>query len=119
MPAEGVYAGWVVSGARVYPAAINVGAPRTFSDDKRPSFLEAHLLGFSGDLYDADVAVLFVAWLRAARSFASTAELEQVVLSNIEWVRNKLGQDACNLGERHVLDVARTAAITVVGKGQA
>lgn len=98
MPAEGVYAGWVARGASAWPAAINVGAPRTFTDELRPSFLEANLIGFEGDLYGCDVAVAFAAWLRAPRHFSSTDELERVVLSNIGWVQTHLGTGGQTLG---------------------
>ena len=91
MPAEGVYGGWGIVGDAAWPAAINVGTPRTFTDRVDDSFIEAHLLGFEGDLYGRNVAVVFSQWLRAARRFESTAELEQVVGNNINWVQMYLG----------------------------
>ena len=90
MPAEGVYGGLVASGGLAWPAAINVGAPPTFSGSD-PSFLEANLVGFDGDLYGANVSVLFASWLRASRRFDSIEELERAVRANIDWVRAKLG----------------------------
>ena len=42
----------------------------------------------------SDLAVIFVAWLRASRPFSSLEELERVVLGNIDWVRRNVG-DAC------------------------
>lgn len=90
LPAEGVYAGFVIRGLAAWPAAINVGAPPTFSAP-RTSFLEANLIGFAGDLYGHEVDVAFVSWLRPSRPFDSTEELERTVLSNIDWVRTNLG----------------------------
>jgi riboflavin kinase/FMN adenylyltransferase len=90
MPGEGVYACVVTDGRRAWPAAANVGAPPTFSTH-RDAFLEANLLGFSGDLYDRELAVLFVSWLRASRPFSSLDELERVVLGNIAWVAENVG----------------------------
>ena len=90
MPGEGVYACVVTDGRRAWPAAANVGAPPTFSTH-RDAFLEANLIGFEGDLYGADLAVVFVEWLRASRQFSSLEELERVVLGNIDWVRHNLG----------------------------
>lgn len=90
MPAEGVYACYVVHGSRAWPAAANVGAPPTFSGP-RTAFLEANLLGFSGDLYGRTVEVAFARWLRASRRFDSLEELERVVLGNIGWVGEHLG----------------------------
>lgn len=97
LPAEGVYAGLVcVSGRdalRAYPAAINVGRPRTFAPgEEGEAFLEATLLGFGGDLYGERVSVVFARWLREPRTFPSVEELERVVLSNVDWVRGALGE---------------------------
>ena len=90
VPAQGVYAGWVVMDCSAWPAAINVGLPPSFNDGDTPSFLEANLIGFTGDLYGADLAVSFASWLRASRKFDSLDELEQTVLDNIDWVKNHL-----------------------------
>lgn len=90
LPADGVYAGFVICGPTAWPAAINVGAPPTFSAPQA-SFLEANLMGFAGDLYGREVDVAFVSWLRPSRPFDSTEELERTVRSNIEWVRTNLG----------------------------
>lgn len=92
LPAEGVYACYVVCDGSAWPAAANVGAPPTFSCPD-PAFLEANLLGFSGDLYGAFVSVSFVQWLRASRVFDSLEELERTVLSNIAWVNEHLGHE--------------------------
>ena len=106
LPAEGVYAGLVCVGGAgnsdtpgdpcdrlAYPAAINVGKPRTFSlGEEGAAFLEATLLGFSGDLYDEEVSVVFCRWLREPRAFSSLEELERTVLANIDWVRGALGE---------------------------
>ena len=98
LPAEGVYAGYVVRGDTAWPAAINVGKPRSFSPgEEGEPFLEATLLGFSGDLYGAEVRVAFARWLRAPRSFSSVGELERVVLSNVSWVRVTLGERGIDL----------------------
>lgn len=98
VPAQGVYAGWVLMGSSAWPAAINVGLPPSFSDMDAPSFLEANLVGFKGDLYGADLAVSFASWLRASRKFDSLDELEQTVLGNIDWVKNHLGTKRIELG---------------------
>ena len=91
--AGGVYAGYVTHGDTAWPAAVNVGKPRSFSPGEEGApFLEATLLGFDGDLYGAVVDVSFVRWLREPRSFSSIEELERVVLGNVSWVRATLGE---------------------------
>lgn len=123
LPAEGVYAGLVRVGDSAYPAAVNVGAPKTFEDaatsagperaagpGKTPGpaqaavipgpaerLLEANLLGFSGDLYGREVSVAFTDFLRPQRAFDSLDELVSVVNGNIDWVRDNLGETGVGL----------------------
>lgn len=92
MPAKGVYACYVTSGSHAWSAAANVGAPPTFGGDGT-AFLEANLLGFDGNLYDRQVCVSFIEWLRPSRVFDSLEELERVVLGNIAWVAENLGSE--------------------------
>lgn len=101
VPDQGVYAGYVVSGATAWPVALNVGAPPSFSSGGAgpASLIEANLLGFSGDLYGRDVEVVLVRWLRDSRPFGSLGELERTVLGNVDWVRRALGERAIEVGE--------------------
>lgn len=73
IPAEGVYAAEAVVGGERWPAAINIGANPTFDESERK--VEAHLIGFSGDLYGRTVRLELRRWLRATRRFASPADL--------------------------------------------
>ncbi len=102
VPGQGVYAGFVSARGSSWPAAINVGAPPSFSGADH-SFLEANLLGFRGDLYGRRVRVSLARWLRDSRPFDSLEELERVVRGNIGWVREHLGDRAVALGQ----DLAR------------
>ena len=90
VPGAGVYAGFFLFGGRAWPAAVNVGVPPSFGGPD-PFFLEAHLVGFEGDIYGRSASVVFVRWLRPSRVFASTEELETVVRGNIDWVQENLG----------------------------
>ncbi len=92
LPAEGVYAALVSREGRAWPAAVNVGAPRTFGGQQGERFIEATLVGFEGDLYGAELAVSFIEWLREPRVFSGVEELERVVLGNVEWVREFVGE---------------------------
>ncbi|MDY7101387.1 MAG: bifunctional riboflavin kinase/FAD synthetase [Actinomycetota bacterium] len=70
MPADSVYAGWYVrpNGA-IWPAAINLGRRPTFYEHADDSLLEAHLIGFEGDLYGEQASVRFVEQLRGEVRF--------------------------------------------------
>ena len=98
LPAEGVYAAVALVDGHAWPAAVNVGKPVTFGGERGAAFMEATLVGFSGDLYDRPATVCFVTWLREPRKFASLEELERTVLGNIEWVRRYLGAGEVSLG---------------------
>lgn len=97
VPAEGVYACLVLVGDTVWPAAVNVGVPRTFENEQNCGSIEANLVGFSGDIYGEEVAVAFVERLRGQRAFDSLDELIATVNGNIDWVRANLGSTGFRL----------------------
>ena len=75
VPAEGVYAGlaWIPHDDRAWPAACNIGPNPTFDDNTRK--IEAHLIGFSGNLYRQPVELEFLERLRPTRKFSGRDEL--------------------------------------------
>jgi riboflavin kinase/FMN adenylyltransferase len=74
IPADGVYAVRAHDPhGRAWPAAANVGPNPTFAEQERK--VEVHLIGFSGDLYGAPLAVDFLDRLRDTRPFSGVAEL--------------------------------------------
>lgn len=78
LPAGGVYAARVTvaddaHAGSVWPAAVHVGPSVTFGATE-PT-VEAHLLGFRGDLYGTVVHVDFVERLRDTRGFSSVDDL--------------------------------------------
>jgi riboflavin kinase/FMN adenylyltransferase len=56
-----------------WPGAAYIGSRPTFDGDRR--FLEVHLLDFAGDLYDRELLVEFVAFIRPDRVFQDAASL--------------------------------------------
>ena len=89
VPAEGVYGGYALVDEKRWPCALNLGRAASFADAVSP--LEAHLLGFCGDLYGRRVKVEFVQRLREQRVFTDTDELVATVRRDIAWVRENLG----------------------------
>lgn len=96
-PRAGVYAGYAFDGRAAWPAAINVGIPPTFEGEEGAAELEANILGFSGDLYGAELCILFASFLRNQRTFASEEELVSTVRGNIEDVRELFGEGEVEL----------------------
>jgi riboflavin kinase/FMN adenylyltransferase len=80
-----VYAGRVELDGTTYPAAISVGPPPSFPE--ATAELEAHLLGFRGDLYGRTMRVEFLGHLRPQRRFDSAAELAAAIRDDVETVR--------------------------------
>jgi riboflavin kinase/FMN adenylyltransferase len=97
VPAEGVYAGLVLVDGQAWGAAVNVGVPRTFASENNCGSIEAHLVGYEGDLYGAEVAVAFVERLRGQQTFESLDALMATVQGNIAWVREHLGERGVEL----------------------
>lgn len=69
-PGHGVYAAW----AHGYPAAVSVGVIPTF-DTGRGVVIEAHLIGFKGELYGETLRIAFVERMRGEKRFESVDAL--------------------------------------------
>jgi riboflavin kinase/FMN adenylyltransferase len=87
IPADGVYAAraYVEGREPWYPTACNIGPNPTFGEDARK--VEAHLIGFEGDLYDCRVELEFLRRLRPTRRFDGLDELIRQVRADIEETR--------------------------------
>lgn len=90
VPGNGVYAVRVSLAGRDWPGAANVGPNPTFGELARK--VEAHLIGYSGDLYGERLAVDFVAKVRDTRAFASPAELAAQIREDVKAIANLLAQ---------------------------
>ncbi len=86
-PAEGVYAGRCAVDGVVYPTAVNIGANPTFKESQHK--IEAHLIGFDGNLYGRELCVDLLGRVRDTRPFSSIEELQQQIKDDIEQVRRR------------------------------
>jgi riboflavin kinase / FMN adenylyltransferase len=76
VPADGIYAGWYQRpDGSVHPAALYLGRNPMLALEPPANVVEAHLLDFSGDLYDEAAAVRFVRRLRGDERFDSVDAL--------------------------------------------
>jgi riboflavin kinase/FMN adenylyltransferase len=85
-PGDGVYAARARHGEAAWPAAVNVGPNPTFGENARK--VEAHLIGFSGDLYGQTLALDFVRRLRDTRPFGGVGELVEQLRRDVEAARS-------------------------------
>jgi len=85
IPADGVYTGRaVLSDGEVWSAAISVGRPPTFPQAQ--DYLEAHLIGFNGDLYEAPIVLEFFERLRSHEAYSSLDALKAAIAADVEAV---------------------------------
>ena len=87
--ADGVYGAYAHARGTTYTAAVSVGVSPVFRDETTAT-CEVHLLDFSGDIYDEEIAVDFDTRIRPMIEFDSVEELIETVKSNIEWIRKNL-----------------------------
>jgi riboflavin kinase/FMN adenylyltransferase len=89
VPADGVYAGWLVRRGERRMAAISIGTNPTFSGRERR--VEAYALDFDGDLYGERVALDFVAHLREMRRYEGVEPLVKQIDEDVAQTRELLG----------------------------
>ena len=82
LPAKGVYAGRTFINGDVWPAAINVGPNPTFGEDATK--IEAHVIGFEGELYHKPLEVDFLQRLRDIQPFDSVDQLKAQLARDVE-----------------------------------
>ncbi len=85
VPADGVYAGWLVRGGERQAAAISIGTNPTFSG--RQHRVEAYLLDFDGDLYGEQVGLDFVSRLREMRTYSGSGPLVAQMAEDVAQTR--------------------------------
>jgi riboflavin kinase/FMN adenylyltransferase len=93
IPMEGVYAGRCTVDCVEYPAAVSVGRMETFGKGLGLA-VEAHLMGFNGDLYDRVMRVELVDWVRAQRKFSGVDELKDRIARDLVEVEQRMGMES-------------------------
>lgn len=77
IPSNGVYAAKVrLANGDVYPSMVNIGFRPTVDDDKAQLSVEAHLIGFRGDIYGQTIVLSFIERIRDERKMSSLDELK-------------------------------------------
>jgi riboflavin kinase/FMN adenylyltransferase len=70
---DGVYHGQVEVCGTIYQSIVNYGARPTFNVNEK--VVEAHLIGFDGDLYDKQIEIEFLEYMRDIKKFDSAQDL--------------------------------------------
>jgi len=85
IPADGVYTARCTIAGKMYPTALSIGTTPTFQGPQRRQ-IEAHLIGFNGDLYGQMIEIDVIDWLRDQRKFPSVDELKQQLANDFQQV---------------------------------
>jgi riboflavin kinase/FMN adenylyltransferase len=92
IPADGVYAAWLVRRRERVMAAASIGTNPTFSGRERR--VEAYALDFDGDLYGERLSLDFVAHLREMRTYDGIEPLVAQIHQDVADTRTALGSAA-------------------------
>lgn len=78
IPSNGVYAAKVqLENGDSFPSMVNIGFRPTVDSEMNRLSVEAHLIGFEGDLYDQSITISFIERIRDERKMSSIEELKK------------------------------------------
>jgi riboflavin kinase/FMN adenylyltransferase len=92
VPGDGVYAVRIYHERSTWPGAANVGPNPTFGEQARK--VEAHLIGFHGDLYGQALAIDFIARLRDTKRFAGIDQLVGQLRADVDQAQRLLSRSS-------------------------
>ncbi|MBN2677975.1 MAG: bifunctional riboflavin kinase/FAD synthetase [Anaerolineaceae bacterium] len=90
LPAGGVYACWVKAGDIRHKAVANIGLRPTFHSEHPHVTVEAHLLDYSGNLYDQHLCFEFIQRIRGEQRYKNAGELVKQIEMDIYIARRLL-----------------------------
>jgi riboflavin kinase/FMN adenylyltransferase len=93
LPQNGVYAGEALLQGSRYLTVLNIGVHPTFGSG-RERLIEAHLLGFQGDIYHQGIEIRLMERLRDERKFDSSQDLIRQIEKDIEAAKMLVNLDA-------------------------
>ena len=85
VPRDGIYAATARVDGEEIPAAVSIGVRPTFEDDG-DTRVEAHLIGWDGDLYGRMLRLSFLERLRDEVKFESAEDLQRQMRADVEQV---------------------------------
>lgn len=94
LPANGIYATWVVHGDERLASVTNVGIRPTFDNLPVLPRVEAHILDFNQDLYREQIEVEFVEFFRPEVRYTCINDLMEQIQKDIEQAREVLSHDS-------------------------
>ena len=86
VPCDGVYAAQALVASTCWPAALNIGPNPTFGQNRRK--IEAHLIGFAGQLQGQMLQIDLLARIRDTQPFPSPEKLIEQIRRDVEQVKS-------------------------------
>jgi len=90
LPAGGVYACWAEVDGRRLRAVTNIGLRPTFQSSHPHVTVEAHLLDFTGNVYDRELCLEFIQRIRGEERFETVSALVKQIQKDITLARRLL-----------------------------
>lgn len=81
IPADGVYSAFAYFDDVQYKSVVSIGNRPTFNDSKKS--IEVHILDFNQDIYNQNLKIEFIDFVRAQRKFDQVEELIQQIRTDI------------------------------------
>lgn len=97
IPDDGVYAARCEIDGKKYPVALSIGTMPTFEANQHQ--IEAHLIGFDGNLYGREITLQLIDWIRQQRKFPK-----------IDLLKQQLNADLLQAHKMFTLEPAKTIA---------
>jgi riboflavin kinase/FMN adenylyltransferase len=89
LPPNGVYVGLAKIGKKSRPVALNIGFRPTLASSEPQLRVEAHLLDFTGDLYDRELEIEIGEKLRDEQKFGSLEELKAQIARDVAGAKRR------------------------------
>ncbi|MDD5441713.1 MAG: riboflavin biosynthesis protein RibF, partial [Candidatus Omnitrophica bacterium] len=88
IPSSGVYAGKVEVAGKTYLAAVNIGRRPTIGKHF-DELLEAHIIGFDGEIVGDEIKLFFLRKIRNERKFADRSKLKDAISRDVISITRK------------------------------
>lgn len=90
LPKNGVYVCKAIIDGETWKSVVNIGYRPTFNDQKPDLHIEAHLIGFQGNIYGSELELLFIHHLRDEKRFTGIDELLAQIRQDINRAQTML-----------------------------
>ena len=89
IPKHGVYFGECTLHGKTYPVAASIGVRPTVEKGETKPRLEAHIIGFEGDLYGKEIKIEFIEKIRDEVKFDSVEDLKKQLSLDVGFCKKR------------------------------